>query len=363
MTLTGLGGEPRGPEFVSPGIADRPGSLPAAAPVVAGGRNRRWPLAATAGVAVIAVAAGAGGTAGYLAAGDDPARPAAEAAAPPPAGVPSDLVGAAARALPGVVSVQVRGGSGGGSGSGFVFDSVGHIVTNNHVVAAAGAGGTVTVVGSDGRRLTAEVVGTDPGSDIAVLRVTPSAGLRALDLAAPGATRVGEPVLAVGSPLGLSGTVTAGIVSALDRQVRLGGATRQNAVQTDAAINPGNSGGALVNGRGEVVGINSAIATLGGGGPFGGEQGGSIGVSATTVSGSGDRTGALVRELTPGGAAASAGLEANDLIVEVDGEQVTSVDELILEIRSHKIGDRVEVTYVRDGQTRTTEVRLQDLAR
>jgi S1-C subfamily serine protease len=272
MTLTGLGGEPRGPEFVSPGIADRP---------VAGGgaadpgarRRSRWPLAATAGVAVIAVAAGVGGTAGYVAGDRDAAvaaePPAAGAAAPPPAGVPSDLVGAAARALPGVVSVQVRTGSGGGSGSGFVFDDRGHIVTNNHVVAAAGGGGRVTVVGSDGRRLTAEVVGTDPGSDIAVLRVAPSAALRALDLAAPGGTRVGEPVLAVGSPLGLSGTVTAGIVSALDRQVRLGGAARQNAVQTDASINPGNSGGPLVNARGEVIGVNTAIATLEGGGNIG----------------------------------------------------------------------------------------------
>ena len=257
---------------MSPGLTDRPVAPQGAAGVP--GARWRWPLAATAGVAVIAVAAGVGGTAGYVAgdrADDDAGTPpAAEAAAPPPAGVPSDLVGAAARALPGVVSVQVRSGSGGGgSGSGFVFDSVGHIVTNNHVVDAAGRGGTVSVVGPDGRRLTAEVVGTDPGSDIAVLRVTPSAALRALDLAAPGATRVGEPVLAVGSPLGLSGTVTAGIVSALDRQVRLGGATRQNAVQTDASINPGNSGGPLVNVRGEVVGVNTAIATLEGGGNIG----------------------------------------------------------------------------------------------
>jgi putative serine protease PepD len=181
--------------------------------------------------------------------------------------VPSDLVGAAARALPGVVSVQVRTGSGGASGSGFVFDDRGHIVTNNHVV--AGGGGSVSVVGSDGRRLTAEVVGTDPNSDIAVLRVTPSSALRPLDLADLSATRVGEPVLAVGSPLGLSGTVTAGIVSALDRQVRLGGTVRQTAVQTDASVNPGNSGGPLVNARGEVIGVNTAIATLEGGGSIG----------------------------------------------------------------------------------------------
>ena len=273
MTLTtGLGGSPRGPEFVSPGIGDGAAGVPPAAPgAAAAGTARRWPLVAVAGLAVVAVSAGTGGAAGYLA-GSPETAPSGAVTAPPPAapGVPSDLVGAAARALPGVVSVQVRTGSGGGSGSGFVFDDRGHIVTNNHVVAAGGGGGgAVSVVGSDGRRLTAEVVGTDPNSDIAVLRVTRSAALRPLDLADLRATRVGEPVLAVGSPLGLSGTVTAGIISALDRQVRLGGAVRQTAVQTDASINPGNSGGPLVNGRGEVVGVNTAIATLEGGGSIG----------------------------------------------------------------------------------------------
>ncbi|HEU4348762.1 MAG TPA: trypsin-like peptidase domain-containing protein [Actinoplanes sp.] len=271
MTLTGLG-KPRGPEFRSPDIDDRgPGvPLPEHARQT-GVSGKRWPLLAAAGLAVVAVAAGTGGAAGYVAGGRDDAAPASSSSPPPPAaGVPSDLVGAAARALPGVVSVQVRSSAGGGgSGSGFVFDDQGHIVTNNHVVAAAGAGGRVSVVGSDGRRLSAEVVGTDPGSDIAVLRVTPAAALRPLALADPNATRVGEPVLAVGSPLGLSGTVTAGIVSALDRQVRLGGYTRQNAVQTDASINPGNSGGPLVNARGEVIGVNTAIATLEGGGNIG----------------------------------------------------------------------------------------------
>jgi putative serine protease PepD len=268
MTITtGLGGAPRGPEFVSPGIDERAPGVPSHAPDPRAGTARRWPLAAVAGLAVIAVSAGTGGAAGYLA-GSSPETPAGSQLAPAPAGVPSDLVGAAARALPGVVSVQVRTGSGGASGSGFVFDDRGHIVTNNHVVAGA-AGGSVSVVGSDGRRLTAEVVGTDPGTDIAVLRVTPSAALRPLDPADLAATRVGEPVLAVGSPLGLSGTVTAGIISALDRQVRLGGTARQTAVQTDASINPGNSGGPLVNARGEVVGVNTAIATLEGGGSIG----------------------------------------------------------------------------------------------
>ncbi len=260
--MSGLG-SPRGPEFHSPDLSSAsfvPVSAPAPAP-------RRWPLFAVAGLAVAGISAGTGGVAGYYAAPTaDP--PSSAAAAPPVAGVPSDLVGAAARALPGVVSVQVRSGSGGSSGSGFVFDDRGHIVTNNHVVAAAG-GGRVSVVGSDGRRLTADVIGTDPASDIAVLRVTPAGPLTPMQLADPAGIRVGEPVLAVGSPLGLSGTVTAGIVSALDRPVRLGGSGRQTAVQTDASINPGNSGGPLVNARGEVIGVNTAIATLEGGGNIG----------------------------------------------------------------------------------------------
>ncbi|TDC73329.1 trypsin-like serine protease [Micromonospora sp. KC606] len=267
ITQTGLG-EPRGPWFTSPDLV--PGTGPAGVPPgearpARAPADRRWPRLLLAGLALVAVSAGSGGVAGHLAAPDPPA-PAGPvpAALPPPgpaAGVPSDLVAAAARALPGVVSVRV----GAGGGSGFVIDDQGHIVTNNHVVAG---GGTITVVGQDGRRLTARLVGRDPDSDIAVLRVDGAGRLPALPLA-PGQARVGEPVLAVGSPLGLSGTVTAGIVSALDRPVRLGGGARQAAVQTDASINPGNSGGPLVNARGEVVGVNTAIATLEGGGSIG----------------------------------------------------------------------------------------------
>ncbi|MCO8269133.1 trypsin-like peptidase domain-containing protein [Actinoplanes sp. TRM 88003] len=264
--MSGLG-SPRGPEFHSPDWATAPS--PGSSTEPAHRAPRRLPAAALAALAVIGLSAGAGGVAGYAAGRDDDGAEPATAAPPPVGGVPSDLVGAAARVLPGVVSVQVRTASGGGSGSGFVFDDRGHIVTNNHVVAAGGRGGNITVVGSDGKRLNAEVVGTDPSNDIAVLRVDDAGALDRLDLADPRATRVGEPVLAVGSPLGLSGTVTAGIVSALDRPVRLGGTSRQTAVQTDASINPGNSGGPLVNARGEVIGVNTAIATLEGGGSIG----------------------------------------------------------------------------------------------
>ena len=312
---------------------------------------------------------------------------------------PESVAGIAARVMRSTVSIAVRGSEGNGTGYGVVIRSDGYILTNNHVVESAAGGGEITVTLDAGEQeIPAEIVGRDPVTDLAVLQVQ-SRGqqLPAATLGQSRALVVGDLVIAIGSPLGLSGTVTTGIVSALNRTVDVPGENGArnplfNAIQTDAAINPGNSGGALVNARGEVVGINSAIATLGGGGPFGGEQGGSIGVgfaipideaksvaeeiirtgkathpsigvSATTVAGTGDRQGALVRELTSGGAAEGAGLEVNDLIVELDGEEVTSVDELILEIRSHKIGDRVEVTYVRDGETRSAEVVLQDLAR
>jgi putative serine protease PepD len=226
-----------------------------------------------------------------------------------------------------------------------------------------------------------------------VLRVQTSASLPAATLGSSGSLVVGDSVIAIGSPLGLSGTVTTGIISALNRTVRVpseDGVSRPllNAIQTDAAINPGNSGGALVNAEGEVIGINSAIATLGGGGPLGGEQGGSIGVgfaipvdearsvaeeiirtgkathpsigvSATTVS-DGGREGALVRDLTAGGAAARAGLQPNDLITKVDDEEVSSVDELVLNLRRHRVGDEVTLTYERGGRTRTVDVTLQD---
>ncbi|MFY1598668.1 S1C family serine protease [Micromonospora sp. WMMD737] len=261
---TGLG-EPRGPWFISPeldsdGRARWGGSDPDGGPAGRGPRGR-----VLAALAVVALSTVSGAVAGGIVAGRDEAPgPAAASAAP----VPAELVTAAGKTVPGVVSVLV-GGAGGASasGSGFAVDDQQHIITNDHIL-AKGRGGSVTVELPDGRRFAAEVVGREPRSDLAVLRVPQSAGLAALPLAKPGSTRVGEPVLAVGSPLGLSGTVTAGIVSALDRQVRLGD-NRHTAVQTDASINPGNSGGPLVNARGEVVGVNTAIATIDGNGSIG----------------------------------------------------------------------------------------------
>ncbi|GIJ32632.1 S1C family serine protease [Micromonospora sediminimaris] len=285
-TIPGLG-EPRGPRFVSPALStdDQPTGSTPVAPIPgaltgpddpahgladqsaeADSGASRWPRLLLAGLAVVAVSAGAGGVAGHLTAGDTPAADPGAAPAGATGSTTADLVTAADQVLAGVVSVRVTSGGRGASGSGFLIDERGHVVTNSHVVAG---GDTFQVVGRDGRRLTARLVGRDPGTDIAVLRVDPGNALRPLPLASAGRTRVGEPVLAVGSPLGLSGTVTAGIVSALDRPVRLGGGARQPAVQTDASINPGNSGGPLVNGRGEVVGVNTAIATLEGSGNIG----------------------------------------------------------------------------------------------
>ncbi|GAA3743451.1 S1C family serine protease [Micromonospora maritima] len=260
---TGLG-EPRGPWFVSPELdPDGRGYRDGTGPDQVVGR-RSWRSRLLSVAAVVALSTVSGAAAGTWAADRGAPGPSAAAAAP----VPAELVTAAGRTVPGVVSVMVGGKSGAGAtGSGFAIDNEQHIVTNDHILARGGSG-PVTVETSDGRRFPAEVVGREPGSDLAVLKVPASAGLPPLPLAKANSTRVGEPVLAVGSPLGLAGTVTAGIVSALNRQVRIGNG-RHTAVQTDASINPGNSGGPLVNARGEVVGVNTAIATIDGNGSIG----------------------------------------------------------------------------------------------
>lgn len=279
MTVpTGLG-EPRGPWFLSPDADRWPAPYGSPAPP-APRPAARWQRRLLAAAAVLTMSAVSGGLAGAAVSGWDGGRAQLAAALPSPSapagtGVPADLVTAAAQVLPGVVSVQVSRGSMVSGGSGFAIDDQHHIITNDHILDGDSPPGTplnghqVAVVAQDGRRIVAEVVGRDPGSDIAVLRVPASTGLRPLALAQPGSARVGEAVLAVGSPLGLSGTVTAGIVSALDREVMLGNGGRQTAVQTDASINPGNSGGPLVNADGEVIGVNTAIATLEGVGSIG----------------------------------------------------------------------------------------------
>ena len=310
---------------------------------------------------------------------------------------PDSVAGIAAKVMQSTVSIAVRAPGGNGTGSGVIISEEGYILTNNHVVEPAADGGEITVTLDAGEReLPADIVGRDPVTDLAVLRVRTDRSLPAATLGRSSQLVIGDPVIAIGSPLGLSGTVTTGIVSALNRTVDVpssDGARNPlfNAIQTDAAINPGNSGGALVNADGEVIGINSAIATLGGGGLGGEPSSGSIGVgfsipidearsvaeeiirtgrathpsigvSATTISDE-EQEGALVRELTPGGGAAESGLQEGDLIVQVDDQQVASVDELILAVRSNTVGETITVTYLRDGERGTVDVTLQDLRR
>jgi putative serine protease PepD len=320
----------------------------------------------------------------------------------PPAGnaAPLDadnasVAAVAAKVLPSTVQVRVVNGTGrsatGATGSGFVVDRRGHVITNNHVVEVAEEGAVIDVVDVDGGVHSAEVVGRSPVYDIAVLEVSDSRGLRPAALGSSRQLRVGETVVAIGSPLGLSATVTSGIVSALDRPVTTGPAGSGSpgsdpsafidAVQTDAAINPGNSGGPLVNLRGQVVGVNSAIATTGG--AMGGE-GGNIGVGFAIpmdqvritakqildtgraeypVIGAnvntGDSTeGATVVDVPDGTPAAEAGLEEGDRIVAVDGERVPDGVSLIVAIRTHRPGETIELTIVRDDEEQTVDVTL-----
>jgi putative serine protease PepD len=308
----------------------------------------------------------------------------------------SSVASIAAKVLRSVVSISVEGSSGGGTGSGVVLRSDGYVLTNNHVVADAVDGGTITV-SFNNQSLTdvsAKVVGTDPETDLAVIKVVNGPHLEPATLGTSGSLVVGDPVIAIGSPLGLAGTVTTGIISALNRTVGIpsesGGDTQQlfNAIQTDAAINPGNSGGALVDGAGRVIGINSAIATLGS--STADTQSGSIGVGfaipvdearsiaeqlirsgkathpaigvlAQTVGADGNGArGARIKSLSPGGAAEKAGLKVGDVITKVGDKRVLSVDQLIVDLREHKVGDSVQVTFLRGGSTRTVDVVLLD---
>lgn len=308
----------------------------------------------------------------------------------PPLSVDDGTVAAVAQELlPSTVqiSAELDGQEGGATGSGFVLDRQGHVVTNNHVVAGAADGGKIEIVDQEGNRYDATVVGRSPVYDLAVLYSEEVQDLQPAALGASQTLLVGEGVVAIGSPLGLSSTVTAGIVSALQRPVTTGDAASEssyiNAVQTDAAINPGNSGGPLVNLRGQVVGVNSAIATTGGSGI--GTESGNIGVGfaipieqvritadqilrtgearypvigAQVQTGQRGGNGARIDEVNGGTPAEKAGLEAGDVIVAVDGDRVTDGIALIVAIRSHQPGETLEFTVERSGDERTFEVTL-----
>ncbi|MCH8612054.1 S1C family serine protease [Arsenicicoccus dermatophilus] len=313
----------------------------------------------------------------------------------------------AAAVSPSVVSISVAdAGGNGGEGSGVILDQQGHIVTNNHVVGRNGSDPQIVVTLSDQRAFRAKIVGLDPSTDLAVIQLQDGVkDLRPIAIGDSDKIAVGAPVMAVGNPLGLSGTVTTGIVSALNRPVRttqqpqqdpmggLFGGRQQsaanevitNAIQTSAPINPGNSGGALVNADGQLVGINSSIASMG---TAEGEQGGSIGigfaipvnevtsiadqliksgkaehafmgVTSTTdmvKDGDGQRVAAVIGTVVPGGPADQAGLRPKDAIIAIEGEPVTGSNSLVAQVRERKVGDKVTMTYLRDGARKDVEV-------
>ena len=342
---------------------------------------------------------GAAGYGGSLLATDraDTASPAASVSAPAPvdpgttvsarplpaAPAQANTVEIAKRVLPGTVMIQV----GGSTGSGFLLDTQGRIMTNNHVVAGAADGGRIRVVFADGRRQNATLLGRSPSYDLAVIKVRASQRLVPLPIGNSDASQVGQPVIAVGSPLGLPGTVTQGIVSARNRPVVVNGSSNAdaptayiNAIQTDAPINPGNSGGPLIDAGGRVIGVNSAILTLGA------SQGqtGNIGlgfaipvnqakqigrqlitrgkasypvIGATVRDASGNR-GVEVASVEAGGPAADAGLRTGDLISEIDGTPVTTMEELIVTIRTRRPGQKVVLDYTRGSADRSASVIL-----
>ncbi|WP_330240617.1 S1C family serine protease [Streptomyces sp. NBC_00525] len=303
---------------------------------------------------------------------------------------PDSVAGIAASALPSVVTLHVSGADESGTGTGFVLDERGHILTNNHVVAPAGSSGEITVTFSGGETASAEIVGKDSGYDLAVVKVSGVSGLKPLPLGNSDNVRVGDPVVAIGAPFDLSNTVTSGIISAKDRPITAGGekgdgsdVSYVNALQTDAPINPGNSGGPLVDTDAHVIGINSAIRAADGGSAGEGGQAGSIGlgfaipinqgklvaeelintgkathpVIGVTLdmkyTGDGAKVGASspgTSPVTEGGPADRAGVRADDVITEVNGKRVHSGEELIVKIRSHRPGDRLELTVTRGGK-------------
>ncbi|MFJ8584995.1 trypsin-like peptidase domain-containing protein [Streptomyces sp. NPDC093595] len=312
---------------------------------------------------------------------------------------PDSVAGIAASALPSVVTLHVSGGGEQGTGTGFVLDERGHILTNNHVVDPAGTSGDITITFSSGETAAARLIGKDSGYDLAVVQVTGVSNLKPLPLGNSDNVRVGDPVVAIGAPFDLQNTVTSGIISAKERPITAGGrkgdgsdVSYVDALQTDAPINPGNSGGPLVDSQARVIGINSAIrAADGGTGPEGG-QAGSIGLGFAIpinqgkrvaeelintgkathpvigvsldmkYSGDGARVGEKAQDgsasVIAGGPAAKAGVRPGDVITEVDGRRVHSGEELIVKIRAHRPGDRLELTLQRGGKELTKTLTL-----
>ncbi|MFJ7064287.1 S1C family serine protease [Streptomyces sp. NPDC101115] len=373
-------------------------------PVPDAPRKRTGGLVAAVLVAAL-VAGGVGGGIGYWAAsqrdGDSGSSTTVSSGDAPSSFKrdPGTVAAVAGKALPSVVTIQAKSGGTdgeGGTGTGFVYDKEGHIVTNNHVVASAADGGTLSATFSNGKTYDAEVVGRAEGYDVAVLKLknAPS-NLMPLPLGDSDKVAVGDSTIAIGAPFGLSNTVTTGIISAKNRPVASGdGSGGKNsymsALQTDASINPGNSGGPLLDASGAVIGINSAIQSAGSG--FGQSQAGSIGlgfaipvnqarnvaeqliktgkpvypVIGAVVNMQDRGEGATIAEqgtggtpsITPNGPAAKAGLKPGDVITAFDDRQIDSGPTLISEIWTHEPGDSVKITYERDGKPATTTVTL-----
>lgn len=339
----------------------------------------------------------------------------------------NQTTGIAAKVLPSVVTIEAVSSSGGGTGSGVVLTEDGYVVTNTHVVTLDGSSGdaAIRVTTSDGRVFDAEIVGTDPVYDLAVIKLVDAEGLTPVEFADSASLNVGDETVAIGAPLGLSNTVTTGIVSALNRSIEIassaapdgaapeednggqggespfyfdfgqgqtGGGSGETikiaVIQTDAAINPGNSGGALVDSEGRLIGINVAIASPGGSSG----QAGSIGVGfaipsnvveriageiidsgsathgllgATVQAAAGVEgsviTGAYIVEVTDGGAAQAAGLQAGDIVTAFNGVPISDATDLTAQVRAAAADSEATVTFVRDGQTRTVDVTLGQL--
>jgi putative serine protease PepD len=391
---------------VQPPAGAVPGPAPSPVPPPPPGRGRRVVAVLTAAGLVLASATG--GALVALAIDDDGgnASVATSLDAAPVAGGDTSpdepLSQAAAAVLPSVVMIEVESGQA-SSGSGIVISADGQILTNNHVVASAADGGQLSVTFSDGTKADAEILGRDPATDLAVIKAQDVSGLTPATLGSSSDLNVGDAVLAIGSPLGLEGSVSAGIVSALGRAITLQGEQEQSpfgggpgqspsaadtavidAIQTDAAINPGNSGGALVNADGEVVGINTAIASLAQGTM---SQGGNIGVGfaipidaardiaqqlvedgsvthaflGVSIADADTGDGALVGGVEQGQPAADAGLAEGDVITKVGDADVSDAAGLTAAIRSHSPGDKVTITFTRGGEEQTVDVTLGEL--
>ncbi|HEV7145676.1 MAG TPA: trypsin-like peptidase domain-containing protein [Pedococcus sp.] len=419
-----FGGAPSGGYPAYPPVFQPPAGPPPSVPTRDGaepaqpGNRRRWTELTA--VAALAAILASGGTYAATQLGNDSQTSSAVSASTLGRGTDAGPVvqanantpnwtATAAAVAPSVVSITVATGQGTAQGSGVVIDGRGHILTNNHVVSGMGTGATITVTLTDGRSYKATVAGTDPSTDLAVLTLaSPPSDLKPVALGNSSDLKVGDPVMAIGNPLGLAGTVTTGIVSALNRPVTTqadsttptdpfgqgssgqGSDSTQvvtNAIQTSAAINPGNSGGALVNASGQLVGINSSIASLGSSGT---SQSGSIGIGfaipvnevksiaaqliakgsaqhaflgvtlrdGTATDGSSQRAGAEVTDVSAGTPAANAGLRKGDVVIGVNNDLVDSSLALVANIRERAVGDKVTLTVLRSGKQVTLTTTL-----